>query len=421
MKKSFILVPAILLLSLSFQAKAEFRDTVKTNIRDFTDELGYYQIANRDLNDPRFMFRDDKNNIELGIGGTIEVAGLYTFVGTLPDKSFNPVEIWVPTDHANSFDYKVHGSEFHIKAKTNIKGHKIIAYFKVGGNSNYSVSIKQAYISFDGFSIGKIPSFFIDREYGVMQRLVPSPQDRTQPLVGYTYKWKNWEAAGAVELADINLDSYGVENILTDNQPMPDFTLHLKRKFEKGHVQLGFLARDLTYWTRSDLVLGGSGISGHEFGFGLSLSGNYKPAERLKLSGAIVGGKGCAGYIEFFNSSKLDLGKSSIPLDNCYQRMTAVPLFMTAAAAQYNWAPNLTSALCFEYGYIAQPDTVQNIDQTRSSWLIEANFYWNVNDYAYMGFEYYFGHSRSYNEYQALTHDPIGISSRIAAVIAYMF
>lgn len=45
--------------------------TINRSIREYVEEVGFYQKANRDLGDPRFMFSDSKGNVDFGINAIL--------------------------------------------------------------------------------------------------------------------------------------------------------------------------------------------------------------------------------------------------------------------------------------------------------------------------------------------------------------
>ena len=423
MKRTFCLFLAcISLCGMPVQAEIK-RDTTNVDIREYKEETGYFQKANRDLNDPRFMFHDTKYNIDFGIGGTIEAAAFYGFNGAIPGDVFTPADISVPTDRSNLFGMKVSGSELHTKARKKWKNHSLVGFLKIGFDANNKAELKQAYVSFDGFSVGKIPTFFIDLEFGVMSRLAVSTQaDVAQPLFGYTYRHKKgWEVAAALELASLKMDKYSIENVGSSYQAMPDFTAHVKYRWDKGHVQLGGVVRRMTYWAKDDKTLyDAAGKNKSVMGYGACLSGNYKPVKDLTLSAIFTGGRGIAKYMDYCASLPLDLGLSS-EMDGTYKVMKSIPLSSAAFSAQYEWNKKFSAAAQVGYARCFQKDGITHSDPFKSCIFTSLNFFYYIKDWAFIGAEYLFGQRNDYGEISEAKPELKGRANRIILVGAFMF
>jgi len=428
----------ILSLFLLFAALPSFALVPKKDSLDrrvYTDELGFFQKAERELNDPRFMFHDDKIDMDLGIGGTVGVKGTYTFAGSLYADGFKPAMINIPS-YSNSFMVSPQSCELHVKARAKLFGHKIIAFVKFKGASTngFSVSMDQAYISFDGFSAGLVPSFFNDLESGVRTDAVSNPQsDVTNPLIGYTYKKNNWEAAISAEKAYVSMDdAFSKLGVYSNYQPMPDFVLHGKRRWEKGHVQLGAVFRNLTYLKtpqKEHPAVDTKG-NGHIFGWGLSLSGNYVPFKALKLSCALVGGQGISKYIDIFEPTGMDIAVTNVKdvkeTGEQVYTMKAVPMISASVMAQYWWMENLSSSFVLQYGHCFQNSFITDVDDLdKNLALALANIYWYMSDFAYVGLQYSFGFrnvNAIFPEYEGspMPSNKSG-AHRISAVLKFMF
>ena len=401
-------------------------DSVGTGgIREYHDEVGFYQKANRDLGDPRFMFSDPAGKIDLGIGGTAKVTTFAGYGGSSEAFSFRPSAIFVPTVGAGMYNMSMNGTEIHMKARTYVgNGHKMAAYIKIDSNYDKEINLSQAYISYDNFSIGLIPSFFMDLEVGVMTTGLgfSSQVDETHPLVGYTWRIKDkWSIAAALEWPELDLSHYGAgSGVGTAYQPVPDFAAHVKYRWKNGHVQFGAVARHLTYWVHGrPAAQYAEGEDRAAFGYGLSFSGNYRPSSRLKLSWELSEGAGYSNYLNNFGDLHMDLGMRQEPVDG-YPQMLAIPVTSDQIAAQYDFSEKFSSSLVLGYTWCGKRDGVANFDPFCASFSAIANFFWNINDYSYLGVEYLFGNRWNYINNTAA--DKIyGSAHRLAIVMAYCF
>lgn len=418
---------AVLFLASGIVAEAKYPDKdslgVNSNIREYVDEVGFYQKANRDLGDPRFMWSDAQGKIDFGIGGMAKISTFYGFGGEAADNSFKPSSIAIPNDLSGRYSMSTDDTELHFKVRTEIHGHKVGAFIKIGANYDKEIKLKQAYISLDNFSIGLIPSFFTDLEVGVMTTGVgfSSQVGMTHPLLGYTFRpLDNLSIAAAIEWPELNLDHYDGVGIKTSYQPVPDLAGHIKFRWKKGHVQFGAVARNLTFDSvESDLRGGSEDILHHQhiFGYGLSLSGNYKPLHNLKLSWEFTGGHGYSNYLENLSDLNLDLGIHTI-LGSKYPTMLAIPAHSDQIAVQYDFSKSFSSSVVLSYTHCEERKHVTRYDDFCESYSALANLFWNIDDYSYIGFEYLFGTRKIYS---GLNEPDFGHAHRIAAVLAYCF
>lgn len=428
LKKIFL---SVLLFAAALPALAEVRDTMHVNIREYNNELGFYQKANRDLGDPRFMFYDDKTHIEFGVGGTVRVTPYVSFAGeTSQGAPFLSGTIEIPTNMASSFGTVLSGTEVHFKARSYLGKHKIIAYLQMGARMDGSVGLNQAYISFNGLSAGLIPSFFMDLEVGSMTiGLCPDVQvDKSHPLIGYTHPFgKNWSAGLAVEHPGLDVSAfsfvksgknYGIDR---EYQPAPDISAHVKYRWENGHVQIGGLFRNMVYSAYKDPDDPvETWLPRYRFGYGVSLSGNYKPVKDLKLSFQAVYGAGISNYISHLAASDLELYLAGYDAEG-YSNMAPIPLAAGMLSTQYNFG-KCSVSLVGEYNRLAKlrfGGQATSADGYKESFAILGNFFWNITNYAYIGIEYNFGMRFRYSAL-GTTHTS-GMANRFSAVLAYCF
>lgn len=396
--------------------------TSKAAIREYVDEIGFYQKANRDLGDPRFMLSDSKGRVDFGIGGTCKVTTFYGFGGETSGVSFRPSSISIPTDPSSSYNMSMDGTEIHFKARTDINGHKLGALIKFGSNHERQINLTRAYISFDNFSVGLIPSFFMDLEVGVMTTGMgfSTQVDITHPLIGYTFRPNcRWNIATAIEWPEVDINEYD-ESIGIDAtyQPVPDFAAHVKYRGNKGHIQFGTVIRYMTYWSsKYPISMESQRVENHSMGFGFSFSGNYRPTGQLKLSWELSAGKGYANYLKNLSDLNLDMGIDAI-FGSKYPTMSAIPAASYQVAAQYDFSKKFSSSVVMSYSHCGVGDRLINYDNFCESYSAIANFFWNIDEYAYLGVEYLFGTRKIY----APENKPdFGRAHRAALVLAYCF
>jgi len=266
-----------------------------------------------------------------------------------------------------------------------------------------------------------IPSFFNDMEYGVMSQVNINTQiDVTQPLVGYTFKRKGWEIAAALEKADFDLYKYGFKDLDTDSQAVPDITFHVKKRWEKGHVQLGGLYRKMEYWARTDIEAAElRGKSFYTNGYGISLSGNYKPTPKFKFAAAAVYGKGVEKYLGIYGGLYLEVARTDKLVEEHFT-VESVPAFSVAFATQYNWTDELSSSVIGSYAQVYRNKYYEYAESHKSAFQAEANLYWNISGYGYMGLAYFYGMNTIVPDY-INQQQMSGHANRLMFIIAYLF
>lgn len=415
-------LPAVFLTcSLICNAQAIQKDTLNSGIRNYQDEIGYFQIANRDMGDPLFMFHDEKGKIDLGIGGTAKVSAFYGFAGEIPTMGFDPTQIMLPTESSAQYGMRASGSEIHVKARSWIGTHKIIAYVKFGSNDKNSVTLSQAYLSLDGFSIGLIPSFFMDREVGAMTTGMAngSTIDITHPLVGYTARLGEHVRLGiAAEQPNFSIDYIDNKYLLSSYyQPMPDFSAFFKYKFDNGHLQTNAIFRNLSYWEIPVVFGAGNGEIRHVFGYGGSISGHLQPVSRLKLTWQVSGGTGISSYLADLGGTHNDVAIAIKPNDEGHYYLKPVPVSSGMLSAEFKWTDKLSSALLVTHTHNYKEKTLNYFEDTRDCLCATANLFWYMSEYAYLGAEYLFGRKAMPLGDGELS----GVANRVVAVIAFCF
>jgi len=115
------------------------------------------------------------------------------------------------------------------------------------------------------------------------------------------------EAPGASGDAGLVADRIELQNV-KPRFPMPDFTGHYRAAQKWGYVQVGGALRYIGY---DDLLPNDQfDLSGHVWGWGVSVSSNIKPTPNDVLRLQLIEG---AGIENFFNDSPVDVGVKSNP------------------------------------------------------------------------------------------------------------
>ncbi|MCQ2173865.1 MAG: hypothetical protein MJY61_01890 [Bacteroidales bacterium] len=422
--KNMILIAFALAVVIPFTANAQaiVRDTTVKDITQYRDEMGFYQKANRDMGDPRFMFSDKRTGIDFGVGGVVKGVASYGFGGAVSTVAFNPWSLSVPTDKSPGFYGKLSDSYLYAKARAKLGKYKITAFLKIDGDDNNKIKLAEAYLSLNGFSLGMIPTFLTDLEYGVKSTgtALTSLVDKPHFLIGYTQRFKcGLSLAGSLELPTVDLDHYGQQSgIGTTYQPLPDIALKLKYNWTGGHLQFACMFRYLSYWSfeyppEYDNV----GINGHVPGYAIAFSGGVKLSPMFKISWDFIGGRGINSYLRSFQGMKLDLAINN-STDGVYKSMSAVPSVNAGISFEAAWSRKFCSSFVLFDSHVFDSPRYTLYDNFRNALGGLANFFWNFDDYAYCGIEYMFLNKRLYAANGA---PDFGQAHRLAFVMAYCF
>ena len=429
----------VLLLFLSVKVNAQVKiDTVSYQQGDYNPEIGYFQKAFSDKGDPRFMFTDKEGKFAIGIGGTIHATSFFDFSGTVENSTsrFTPEKLSIPTDYSRHFGLDAVSSEAHIKVRSNLGKHQIIGYISGVVNDEETFKLDKAYVSFDGLSIGRIYSFFMDLEAGartVDLQGVNSQIACTQPLIGYKYRFKNGLELGiSAERPNTQMSSYAEYGFDLDNQCVPDIAIQGHYRTDKGHLQIAGIYRNISYWLHDPNTQSYAyGETEHAFGWGVMASGSYKALPTLKFSLQGFYGKGITRYVNSMGSLSADLTvneyeyadgvfaeypKGSLIAKNAI----ATPVFGGMFTATYFWKPKLYSSIIVGYNHLYKKDKdiIASDYSFKKSLHAVANIFYDVDDYCTMGLEYNYGQRWDYDKID--NHDT-GHANRLAATFIYQF
>ena len=405
-------------------------DTTHADPGKYSEELGYFRKAYSDLGDPRFMLTDGAGKFAFGLGATFSTLAYYDYAGALSSTAFVPFNINIPTDYANHYGLSIQGSEMHIKARGYIGKNKVVAFMKLVSKTDLSIKISQAYLSFNGITVGQTYSFFMDLEAGPMTIDLQGPNSQVamaHPLVGYTrYLGERWMLGAALEesqtaFSDNLFDEFGVRS---NYRSIPDIAMRVKYRGDKGHVQLSALVTDNAYWCDSTFKSAVSGVGRHVWGWGVSLSGNWNPFDHVGFSGQLAGGQGISDYLQDLAGNNLKFYTDNALVDG-YLVLHTRWAFGGYLSANIRWNEMFRSSLVYGISYMPRVGEGQLsletdlLQQYKASAYALANFFWMISPYARMGVEFVTGYKEVY---PLLEDSPVcGIANRVNAVFVYQF
>jgi hypothetical protein len=165
------------------------------------------------------------------------------------------------------------------------------------------------------------------------------PQIRWMPIVGATQLYIALERPGASGDQGNYADRVELQNVRA-RFPLPDLSGHYRLATNWGYVQLGGIARALDL---DDLLPDTIDLQKSMFGWGLSLSSNYKPGKSDVVRFQAVYGEGIENY---FNDAPADVG----PKINTGDRFrpieaTTLPVLGLTLYLDHTWNKYLSTAI----------------------------------------------------------------------------
>jgi hypothetical protein len=168
------------------------------------------------------------------------------------------------------------------------------------------------------------------------------------------------------------------------NSPAPDVPIHVRNEFERGHVQLAVIFRDVAAFLPD-------GRRGSVFGWGFNASTALKTFGRdnLILEGAY--GHGISRYIQDTSG----LGIDAEVADNANPHLKATPAIGLEAAYQHYWMRKLRSNLVYGYAAVQNTNFIQPapvvFNPFNHSNYSAVNLIWNPYGSLNVGAEFLYG------------------------------
>ena len=430
MKTILILLLTVVLTSQTTALQAaSAADGDSLRIRDdvYTEEEGFFRMAYRDASDPTFMFTDRRGDFSFGVGGTVRAGAFYDIGGSIDDCKFNTSKIPVPTDRKNHFGYTLDNSNVYLKARGKARGVKIAAFLQLTSSAD-NIVLYQAYVSLGRFSLGKTHSFFVDLESGVRTIDLRGPNtqvDCTHPLIGYSQSFgTHWSMGVALEQpTEITSDFADVVNVSAEYNRLPDVAARVKWRGQRGHVQLGGIVRELSYWASNEGFSNATkGKSFYKYGYGLALSGSVRPSERLTISGQFVAGRGIATYIQDLSGLYADMQVNVESYQRAlggmgYARLEPAPATGGYLGAGYRFAPRIEASAVVGYCHLRCDKDMDMATDFHSSLYATVNLVYFISDNCMAGIEYANGRREAY----VVQGDDAGVAGRLNACFVYRF
>ena len=364
-------------------------DNVPTELKVTVDlfkesESPYFQ----DPRAPRFIMVDRKNRVAFGIGGYVKATTSYDFAGIANDIDFVTYDIPVPKGDFNKSQILMDASTSRLFFKLvgqNRVLKKFSAYIETDfrGN-NYSLRLRQAYLSFRGMIMGQTWSTFVDLA------AIPPTIDFEGPTASvaarnvqfrYTIPFKDkWEFAIALE--NPNYSATLNDYVQIAKQRCPDIPMYLQYKWKNGsHLRFSGILRGMRY----NNLLNAQGCTA--FGWGVQMSGIANMSSKFTLYYQGVYGKGISKYINDLGGNNLDLAIS----ENGGE-LKPIPVAGGVMGLQYNILDNLFASVNYSYLRLFDDgDILYSPSMYKQGQYLAANMFMTLDNDWQFGVEYLWG------------------------------
>ena len=362
---------------------------------------------------PRFAIIGKERKFYLGIGGYAKASISYDFTNPITNPlcfvtSSIPMEnmpgngalVQMSAGSSNLF--------FNFIALPHTKN-QIGAYINFdfsGNNANYGFSLKSAYLTYKGFTLGFKPSLFTDGAACAPTVDQQGPNAMTflfNTVLNYQYAFNShWKVGVGLEMPVVNATyneySYQV------NQRIPDIPFYGQFSYKEGKawIRLSGLIRNMYY--RNDV----DGSTEDVFGYGVKLSGTTPIGRKVKLFYQTVYGKGLGSYIQDLQGLGLDMAPEDIrqqsgSSDSTFDgdpvpdgSLESVEALGSYTGLMWQISPKFFTSATFSEVECFLPNSVVPSTYKRGIYVV-SNVFYNITPSVQAGVEYLWGSRENVN------------------------
>lgn len=377
-----------------------------------THRYGYGQVQK-----PQLIFSANENAFSFAIGGSVSLITSYDFGGISNSIDFVPATISTERKFNNRQKLNMDGSTsvIYLKAIANTKAlGRIVMYmdtdFRGGAEGAYGLSLKTAYISFLGVTIGRDGTTFSDLSSAPTTVDFEGPNAFTYnyaTLIRYerTFLQHRLRAGVALEMPHLSA-TYGA-NFKAIPQRLPDVPIYLQYMWDEkksSHIRASAIFRDLyAYDTANESPTS-------LLGWGVQFSGNIKCCRWARIMFNGVFGNGITPYIQDLNGSGLDI----IPKTSNTLELKAVPMFGAQAAVEINITPRLSTSGGASVVKVYNKNIADDINPYREGVYAFGNIFYKLTPRCIVAGEYLYGSHTN-------IENMIGYANRINLMLMYHF
>lgn len=267
---------------------------------DRTHRTGFQQCGR-----PQFLFAHKQNKYSLAVGGFIALRTSYDFDGTPSAADFIPSSIPIPGDYASQqrLSMDASTSRIYLKGIANTRAlGRVVVYvatdFRGGAQGSYTPRLREAYVSFKGFTFGRDVTTFCDLDAGPAMIDFQGPNAYNfafATMIRYEVPFANdhLKFGLAAELPGVS-GTFG-DTFDSIPQRVPDFPIYFQYAWgaeRDNHLRLTGVVRDLYLHDAT------AGNNTSLLGWGVQASARINLAPVLTLYGNGVYGEGITRYIQ---------------------------------------------------------------------------------------------------------------------------
>ena len=346
---------------------------------------------------PQFLFAHKQNKYSLALGGFIALRTSYDFDGTPSATDFIPSSIPVPGDYASrqrlSMDAST--SRIYLKGIANTRAlGRVVVYvstdFRGGAQGSYTPRLREAYVSFKGFTFGRDVTTFCDLS------AAPTTIDFQGPnaynfnfatMIRYEYAFADNHLKFGVAAEMPSVSGTYNDNFATLKQRVPDFPAYFQYAWganRDSHIRASGVVRNMYLHNLR------TGNNTSLLGWGVQFSGTIRCCDPLRLFMNGVYGKGITPYIQDLTGSGLDF--TPCPRDET--RIRTMPMWGWQAAAQIALTPRLFLSGGYSTVRVQRSHGFYAADEYKRGQYVFGNVFYTIAPRCKVAGEYLYGSRR---------------------------
>ncbi len=338
-----------------------------------------------------FLF--EKGNTSVKFGGFVRFVTLADFGGVVPNFDFVSSTMPAPgewdKEHRLSMDASATRLNLKVVQKTESLG-DVEFYIETDFRGAADVlRLRQAYISFKGFTFGQAWSLMTDFAANTTLIDIQGVNSRTffrTPLISYKANLdENLSFGASLEFPRVKATIQANSGIRAVNQTFPDIPLYLQYKGKRGHIKLAGLLRAMDYGINSTEKIK------TELGAGAQLSWSLKLDEKFTLVSQSIYGKGVARYINDLAALNLDLAPAQ------GSKLQSLPMYGLSLGMRADFSKKLFATSNYSIAGLTNKDDYYSAGEYfKGNYFSASLFYAGIKNMTIAG-EYIHGYRKNMN------------------------
>jgi DcaP outer membrane protein len=337
---------------------------------------------------PGFFFLPGTHTL-LRIDGSARTDFIYDPRAPLLGDSFIPSLIPIPSvSGPGNFIASIRGSRFSADFRIPVTDREAARTFVqldfFGANGATAPRLRHFYAQLDNILVGQTFTNFMDPD-AFADSLDTQGANSAISVRIPQFRYSFHLGGGASASVSVEVPASSINFLIGGTPavgvtPAPDGTIRFRNEWQRGHIQLASVFRDLS----AQLPNGGPQESA--LGWGLNGTGEMKVYGRDNFVLQLAYGHGIARYV----GDTAGLGLDAAPRSQTDLSLQALPLFATYGSYQHYWSPAVRSSATF--GFVQVQNTEFQLANTyHKSTYSSANLIWNPVGSLNVGAEFLYG------------------------------